>query len=58
MKLSLPVLPLDPDDCSVPTQADGQSPLEIIGQTEFIAVRGNVKMHFTGYVANSRVQNE
>ena len=50
-KLSLPILPLDHDDHSVPTQADGQSPLEIIGQTEFTAVRGNVQMHFTGYVA-------
>ena len=52
-KLSLPVLPLDSDDRSVPTQADGQSPLVIIGQTEFTAERGNVQMQFKGYVAKT-----
>ena len=56
-KLSLPILPLDNDDFSVPTQADGKSPLEIVGQTRFTAVRGNVTFQFTGYVAKKLSAN-
>ena len=52
-KLKLPVRPLDVDDKSVPTQADGESLLEIVGQTEFVATRGNVSFHWTGYVAKT-----
>ena len=52
-KLSLPVFPLDQDDHSIPTQADGKSQLDIIGQTEFTATRGNVTFHFTGFVATT-----
>ena len=52
-KLSLPVYPLDQDDRSVPTQADGKSALNIVGQTEFTATRGNVTLHFTGFVATT-----
>ena len=52
-KLGLPVLPLDADDSSVPTQADGESPLDIVGQTEFIAKRGNIDFFWKGYVATS-----
>ena len=50
-KLSLPVFPLDHDDRSVPTQADGKSVLDIVGQTKFTANRGNVTFYFTGFVA-------
>ena len=52
-RLGLKVLPLDKDDFSLPTQADGQSPLDVVGQTEFVAEKGNVKFHFTGYVAKT-----
>ena len=52
-KLNLKILPLDRDDRSVPTQADGKSLLEIVGQTEFLAVRGKVSLHWTGYVAKT-----
>ena len=56
-RLGLPVLPLDDDDNSQPTQADGQSPLDIVGQTEFTAVRGKVHFHFKGYVARTLSAN-
>ena len=52
-RLGLKVLPLDKDDQSKPTQADGQSLLEIVGQTEFYAEKGGVRFHFTGYVAKT-----
>ena len=52
-KLSLSVLPLDKDDQSVPTQADGQSPLHVVGQTEFVAVRNEVSLHWKGYVTKT-----
>ena len=52
-KLNLKVNPLDNDDVSKPTQADGQSMLEIVGQTKFCAVKGNVTFHFSGYVART-----
>ena len=56
-KLGLSVVPLDADDSSVPTQADGQSPLDIVGQTEFIAKRGNIEFFWKGYVATSLSAN-
>lgn len=37
--LGIEVLPLDKDDHKVPTQADGESPLEIVGQARFTATR-------------------
>jgi hypothetical protein len=51
LRLGIEVLPLDPDDRNVPTQADGKSPLEIVGQATFKAVRGKVEFFFVGYVA-------
>ena len=45
-KLNLKVRPLDKDDHCIPTQADGKSPLEIVGQCEFHA--GRVMRNFTG----------
>ena len=50
-RLGINVLPLDKDDQKVPTQADGHSPLEILGQAKFTAVRGKVEFLFIGYVA-------
>ena len=52
-KLNLKVNPLDNDDVSKPTQADGQSMLEIVGQTKFCAMKGNVTFYFSGYVAKT-----
>jgi len=49
--LGIEVLPLDKDDNKVPTQADGKSQLEIVGQAKFTAVRGKIKFIFEGYVA-------
>ena len=42
-RLAIPVLPLDPNDNKVPTQADGLSPLEIVGQAKFTALRRSLK---------------
>ena len=50
-KLGIKVLPLDPDDDKIPTQADGKSPLEIVGQAKFTAIKNNVQFFFEGYVA-------
>ena len=52
-KLNLKVRPLDKDDHCTPTQADGKSPLEIVGQCEFYAEKGNAKFHWSGYVAKT-----
>ena len=52
-RLGIPVHPLDPEDNKVPTQADGNSPLDIVGQVKFTAVRGKVIFHFHGYVART-----
>ena len=52
-KLQLPVRKLDADDQSTPTQADGKSPLDIVGQTEFVAVKNNVSFQWSGYVAKT-----
>ena len=52
-KLNLPIRKLDNDDSSVPTQADGKSKLDIIGQTDFVAVKNNVQLHWSGYVAKT-----
>ena len=52
-RLNLTVLPLDndKDKLIVPTQADGHSPLDILGRAKFDTTRGKVTMHFDGYVA-------
>ena len=49
-RLNLPIRPLDSTDTSVPTQADGQSPLKIIGKVMFHAIRDKVSLKFDGYV--------
>ena len=48
--LGIEVLPLDANDHKVPTQADGESPLEILGQAKFTATRDKVTFYFEGYV--------
>ena len=52
-KLNLQILPLDKDEKAVPTQADGKSLLEIVGQTKFVAIRGKVSLHWSGFVAKT-----
>ena len=46
LRLGIKVLSLDPDDRNVPTQADGKSPLESVGQAKCKAVRGKVEFFF------------
>ena len=41
---------MDENDHKVPTQADGTSPLEILGQAKFTAIRDKVTFFFEGYV--------
>ena len=50
-KLGIKIQPLDKDDHRIPTQADGKSPLQIVGQAKFTATRGKVTFNFEGYVA-------
>ena len=50
-KLRLEIKPLDKNDKSIPTQADGKSLLNVVGQTEFVAIRGKTEFHWVGYVA-------
>ena len=49
-RLNIKIDPLDNNDTNRPTQADGQSPLDIIGKTKFVATRGKVDLYFEGYV--------
>ena len=52
-KLGIKILPLQNNDHRIPTQADGFSPLDIIGYAKFKAIRGKVTLHFEGYVART-----
>ena len=49
-RLNIPVIPLDASDNQVPTQADGQSPLQILGKAKFESTRDKVTFMFDGYV--------
>ena len=50
-RLNIPVTPLDASDTLVPTQADGKSPLKIVGKVKFECNRDKVVFIFEGYVA-------
>ena len=50
VRLNIPIIPLDQTDTNVPTQADGQSPLQIVGKAKFVAERGKIKLNWEGYV--------
>ena len=52
-RLNIPVLPLDNTDSQLPTQADGVSPLEILGKAKFQARRGKILLYFEGYVTRN-----
>ena len=49
-RLNIRIDPLDINDTNLPTQADGNSPLEIVGKTKFIATRGKIDLYYEGYV--------
>ena len=51
-RLNIPVSSLSHSDQVLPTQADGKSPLRVVGKTQFIAVRGNIQFKFDGYVTS------
>ena len=48
-RLKLKILPLDKEDI-IPKQADGISPLEVIGAVKTTFTRGSMILHFHGYV--------
>ena len=50
--LGIPILPLDYTDTQ-PMQADGHSPLEILGKVKFTCTRDKIILHFEGYVARN-----
>ena len=49
-RLNIEINPLDAKDINIPTQADGDSPLQIVGKAKFQANRGKIDLHFEGYV--------
>ena len=49
-RLNIRIDPLDNSDTNRPTQADGDSPLQIVGKTKFIATRGKIDLFYEGYV--------
>ena len=51
-RLGIPILPLDSTDTQ-PMQADGHSPLEILGKVKFTCTRDKIILHFEGYVARN-----
>ena len=46
-RLNIPILPLDSSD-TVPTQADGHSPLQIKGEAKFQCERDKIILYFDG----------
>ena len=48
--MNIPILPLDQTDTHVPTQADGKSPLQILGKAVFYPMREKITLKFEGYV--------
>ena len=55
-RLNIPISPLDSSD-TVPTQADGHSPLEIVGKVNFECKRDNISLKFEGY-ATKNIQSK
>ena len=54
-RLNLKILPLEKED-RVPRQADGISPLEVVGVVKTTFVRGSNILHFHGYVVKTLSQ--
>ena len=53
LRLDIPIEPLDETDTNIPTQADGVSPLDIIGKAKFTAEREKLSFTWEGYVSKS-----
>ena len=53
VRLNIPISPLDHTDTNVPTQADGQSALQIVGKAIFVAERGKLSLSWEGYVCKN-----
>ena len=51
-RLKIVIKPLGPSDYLLPTQADGKSPLKVIGKAKFVATRGKIEFLFDGYVTS------
>ena len=51
-RLEIKIEPLDSTDTQ-PTQADGYSPLNVVGKAKFDCVRDNITLHFDGYVVRN-----
>ena len=52
-RLNIPISPLDNTDNHVPTQADGKSPLQILGKVSFLINRDKITLKFEGYVTKN-----
>ena len=52
-RLNIPIKPLDDSDVQIPTQADGHSPLNIVGKVKFEAERDKLMFSYEGYVAKN-----
>ena len=52
-RLGIPICPLDATDMHVPTQADGKSPLNVLGKVKFQAYRDKITLNFDGYVTDT-----
>ena len=52
-RLGIPIYPLDATDIHVPTQADGKSPLNVLGKVKFQAYRDKISLNFDGYVTDT-----
>ena len=53
IRLGIIIDPLDQTNTNIPTQADGKSPLQIVGKAKFIAKRGKVDFQWEGYVCRN-----
>ena len=53
IRLGIAIEPLDQTNQNIPTQADGKSPLQIVGKSKFTATRGKVDFQWEGYVCRN-----
>ena len=52
-RLNIPIQPLDTTDNHIPNQADGTTPMDIVGKATFNAQRGPANFKFMGYVSKN-----
>ena len=53
IRLDIAIQPLDSSDTQIPTQADGMSPLDIVGKVKFITERDKLIFTYEGYVSKT-----